>query len=152
MAYGDIGGSRPELIITMRAALAKDEAGAIIPIRRGDAVTLCDPACVSHDSALDPTVGYWVTNTPRGVDAGSPVVGMAISDCKEQAAHVPIIVRGLAHLRIGKMHGPGTPGGYLVTMDPDAPGAVEMFKLDGAPRVLFQTRERNGSTVAEILI
>ncbi|MBW7864089.1 MAG: hypothetical protein GX580_05545 [Candidatus Hydrogenedens sp.] len=73
MAYGDIGGTVTELVITCRTP----DSGPV-SIRRGDALVLAGP--------------YTVTNAATAED---PVFGQAMADCNRNGAGIPVRLRGI---------------------------------------------------------
>lgn len=72
MAFGDIGGSYSQLIITCRS---RDS------IKKGDAVAFQED--------------YYVTN------ARGPLFGVALEDCVSPEIGFPVIVRGIVNVRKG---------------------------------------------------
>lgn len=73
MAFGDVGGTYTELIITCRT-----QSSGSVSIRKGDAVKLVG--------------NYEVTNVMSNDD---PIFGQAMCDCSEVDTAIPIKVRGI---------------------------------------------------------
>ncbi|MCX8065997.1 MAG: hypothetical protein N3G21_12645 [Candidatus Hydrogenedentes bacterium] len=73
MAFGDVGGTYTELIITCRTP----DSG-MVNIRKGDAVKIIG--------------NYEVTNSMNNDD---PIFGQAMSDCNQPDTAIPIKVRGV---------------------------------------------------------
>lgn len=73
MAFGDIGGTYTELIITCQTPIT-----GVVSIHKGDALRLIGP--------------YTVTNTFVGEDA---IFGQAMSDCEENESAIAVKVRGV---------------------------------------------------------
>lgn len=74
MAFGDVGGTYTELIITCRTP-----SSGTVNIRKGDAVKIIG--------------NYEVTNVMNNDD---PVFGQAMCDCTEPDTGIPIKVRGIS--------------------------------------------------------
>jgi len=81
MAYGDVGGSVTELVITCRTASA--DYGPV-HIKKGDAVTHLGD--------------YVVTNIVTGKDQCS-VFGQAMVGCEQNDTAIPVKVRGICRFR-----------------------------------------------------
>lgn len=77
MAYGDVGGSITELIITCRTPRTGE-----IHIVRGDALALTGPYTVAHPGS-----------------ASDPVFGQAMADVNLNDAPLPVRVRGICPFR-----------------------------------------------------
>ncbi len=102
MAFGDIGGTYTELIIT-----CSTPATGVVDIRRGDAVKLVG--------------GYEVSNMFTGEDV---IFGQAMKDCNTNDTAIPVKVRGICIFEYQGL--PPTANGLQGVVGSTSPGKVKV--------------------------